>query len=221
MTIRNEIMLHREEYWIKAFQPEFGATWAFGIYCNERTAWYNLEYCKSVCNVIPRERQTTMRLSLLCAITFIHHNIPSTTSCCYHHAFLAPHRSSSPLHIIVRLRLDILAQPSDTLTVTLPHDNTAHEDLNRPDALKRHFALSSGLVESESSTELVLRDSVGVVDLVAKNDEGCVLELVHGEQGVEFGLGFGETLVVLCINEEDNAADFGDYLEMLITRLIS
>jgi hypothetical protein len=170
---------------------------------------------------------TPMRLSLLCAITFIHHNIPSTaTSCGLLHASTlnyvhAPDSSSCPITLrptaetiwysrLVQLRLDVLAQPSDTLSVTLPHDHTAHEDLYGPDTLKRDLALSGGLVQSKSRAELILGDSIGVVNLVAEDDERCVLELVHGEQGVEFGLGFGETLVVLCIDEEDDTADFGD-----------
>jgi hypothetical protein len=48
--------------------------------------------------------------------------------------------------------------------------------------------------------ELILADGVGVVDLVSEDKEGDLGELLHGEQGVELGLGFGETLVVLSID---------------------
>ena len=47
-----------------------------------------------------------------------------------------------------------------------------------------------------------------MVDLVAKDDEGCILKLFHGEKCVELGLGFLKTLVVLGVDKEDDAADF-------------
>jgi hypothetical protein len=122
--------------------------------------------------------------------------------------------------------LDVLAEPSDALAVTctrqhiisssalhvltLPHNHTAHEDLNRPDTLERHLALAGCLVEPKLSPELILRDCLGVIDLVSKNKEGGVCQRLHGEECVELGLGLGETLVVLGVNEEDNAADLGE-----------
>lgn len=59
-------------------------------------------------------------------------------------------------------------------------------------------------------SHLVLRDSIRVVNLVAENDEGNLGELLHGEEGVELGLGLTESLVVLGINKEDNAVDLGE-----------
>lgn len=108
------------------------------------------------------------------------------------------------------LALDILAQPPDALSVSLPHDHTAHEHLDGSDTLKRHLALACGLVQTKRRAKLVLRHGLGVVDLVAKNDKGGVLEFVHGEESVELGLGLVEALVVFCVNEEDDAGDFGD-----------
>lgn len=58
--------------------------------------------------------------------------------------------------------LDVLRQPADTLAVTLSHDNTAHEDLDGPDALKWDLALACSLVEAKFVAELVLGDGVGV-----------------------------------------------------------
>lgn len=52
-----------------------------------------------------------------------------------------------------------------------------------------------------------------MVDLVAEDDEGGILELVHGKQGIELGFGFGETLVVFGVDEEDYAAYFGDFVK--------
>jgi hypothetical protein len=109
--------------------------------------------------------------------------------------------------------LDILAQPSDTFSVSLPHDNTAHEDLNGSDALKRHLALASSLVQAQSRAELVLRYSLGVIDLVAEDNEGGVLKLLHGQESVELGLGLVEALVVFCVDEEDDAGHFRDCIE--------
>lgn len=56
-------------------------------------------------------------------------------------------------------------------------------------------------------SKVILRDGIWVVDLVAKNDEWDLLELLHGEKSIEFGLGLGETLVILSIDEEHNAGD--------------
>jgi hypothetical protein len=106
--------------------------------------------------------------------------------------------------------LDVLTQPPNTLSVSLPHNHTAHEDLDRSDALERDLALASGLVQTERRAELVLGDGLGVVNLVSEDDEGGVLELLHGEESVELGFGLGETLVVLCVNKEDDAGHFGD-----------
>lgn len=59
-------------------------------------------------------------------------------------------------------------------------------------------------------SQFVLADGVGVVDLVAENEEGDLGELLHGEESVELGLGLGETLVVLGVNEENDTAHFGE-----------
>jgi hypothetical protein len=58
--------------------------------------------------------------------------------------------------------------------------------------------------------QLLLRDGVGVVDLVAEDDKGHLGQLLHGQEGVELGLGLGESLVVLGINEEHDAIDLGE-----------
>jgi hypothetical protein len=92
----------------------------------------------------------------------------------------------------------------------LTHDNTAHEQLDGPDALERNFTLAGGLVQAELVTELILGDRVGVIDLVAEHEEGHLGEVLHGEQGVQLGLGLGEALVVLGIDQEDDAVDLGE-----------
>lgn len=58
--------------------------------------------------------------------------------------------------------------------------------------------------------QLILADGIGVIDLVSENEEGNLGELLHGEESVELGLRFGEALVILGINQEDDAAHFGE-----------
>lgn len=82
----------------------------------------------------------------------------------------------------------------------MSHDNTAHEHLDRPDTLERNLALASSLVQTKLVTEFILADGVGVVDFVSEDEEGDLGELLHGEEGVELGLGFGEALVVLGVD---------------------
>lgn len=59
-------------------------------------------------------------------------------------------------------------------------------------------------------SQLVLANSIGVIDLVSEDEEGHLGQLLHGEEGVELGLGLGEALVVLGVDEEDNPTDFGE-----------
>lgn len=56
--------------------------------------------------------------------------------------------------------------------------------------------------------QLLLADSVRVIDLVAQNEEGDFGKVFHGEEGVELGLGFGEAFVVLGVDKEDDPANF-------------
>lgn len=103
-----------------------------------------------------------------------------------------------------------MAFPWDSTKLTLSHNNTAHEHLDRPDTLERDLALTSSLVETELVAQLILADSIGVIDLVSENEEGNLRELLHGEESVELGLGFGEALVILGVNQEDDSANFGE-----------
>jgi hypothetical protein len=49
-----------------------------------------------------------------------------------------------------------------------------------------------------------------VVDLVTEDEEGDLGQVLHGEKGIELGLGLGEALVVLGVDEEDDTANFGE-----------
>ena len=97
-----------------------------------------------------------------------------------------------------------------TSKLTLSHHNTAHEDLDRSDTLKRDLALTGSLVETKLVAQVILADSIGVIDLVSENEEGNLRKLLHGEESVELGLGFGEALVILGVNQEDDSAHFGE-----------
>ena len=58
-------------------------------------------------------------------------------------------------------------------------------------------------------SQLLLTHGIRMIDFVAENAERNLGEIFHGEEGVKFGFGFGKSFVVLGINEEDDAGDFG------------
>lgn len=140
-------------------------------------------------------------------------NLPARVSYIQHLPLCLQAPLSHTLYITTfsHRQLDILAQPPNPLPIPLPHNHAAHEDLNGPDALERHFALARRLVQAQHAAQLVLGDGIGVVDLVAEDDERRALQLLHGEQGVQLGFGFLEALVVFGVDEEDYAGDFGDW----------
>ena len=92
--------------------------------------------------------------------------------------------------------------------LTLSHNHAAHEDLNRPDSLKRDLPLASRLVHAELMAKLILGDGIWVVNLVSKNHKGNLCQLLHGKERVQLGLSLGESFVVLCIDEEDDTIHF-------------
>ena len=49
-----------------------------------------------------------------------------------------------------------------------------------------------------------------MVDLVAEHEEWGPRELLHRQQRVQLGLGLGEALQVLGVDEEDDAGDLGE-----------
>lgn len=68
--------------------------------------------------------------------------------------------------------------------------------------------LASRLVESEVVPELLLADSAHGVNLVPKDQEGHLGQLLDGQEGVELRLGLGEALKVGRVDEEDDTVDF-------------
>lgn len=58
-------------------------------------------------------------------------------------------------------------------------------------------------------SQLVFGHSIGVIDLVAQNDEGDLGQLFQGQKGVELSFGFGQAFMVLGIDEENDTIDLG------------
>jgi hypothetical protein len=75
---------------------------------------------------------------------------------------------------------------------------------------RRLTHLSSRRVQPKSVTKLLLRNGTRSVDLVTKNEEGNLVQLLDSEEGVKFRLGLVEALGVLRIDEEDDTVDFGE-----------
>lgn len=117
-----------------------------------------------------------------------------------------------PITNTLHLFLNVLGQPPDTVAVTLSHNHGAHEELDRSDTLQLHPALSGRLVQAQLVPQLVLGNGIGVVDLVAQDHKGNLGKLLHGQKGVELGLGLGESLVVLGVDKEDDTVDIGEVI---------
>lgn len=69
-------------------------------------------------------------------------------------------------------------------------------------------------------SELVLGNGVRVVDLVAENQERCLGKILHTEKSVELGFRFAEALGVFGVDQEDDAADFGEIILPQTARLL-
>lgn len=59
-------------------------------------------------------------------------------------------------------------------------------------------------------SQLVLGHGVRVVDLVPEDQKRRLREVFHGQEGVEFSFCFGQTFMVLGVDEEHNSRDFGE-----------
>jgi hypothetical protein len=58
--------------------------------------------------------------------------------------------------------------------------------------------------------QLILRNRIRVINLVAQDNEWDLGELLHAQESVQLSLRLRETLVVLGVDEEDDAGDFGE-----------
>lgn len=111
-----------------------------------------------------------------------------------------------------RRRLNVLAEPPESLAVTLSHDDGAHEELNGSNVLERHLALASRLVQTECLAELFFADGAWCVDFVSEDQEGHLVELLDAQEGVQLCSRLLETLVVGGINEEHDSVYFWEVI---------
>lgn len=93
---------------------------------------------------------------------------------------------------------------------TLSHNNTTHKNLNRPDPLQRNFTFTRRLPQSHVMTQFILTHSIRVIDFVSENKERNLGEFFHCKERVKLGFGLGEAFVVFGVDEEDDAAYFGE-----------
>ena len=61
-------------------------------------------------------------------------------------------------------------------------------------------------------SQLVLADSIWMVDLVSKDEEWGFSKVFHGKKSIELSLGFGETFMVLGVDEEDYTRNFWEII---------
>lgn len=70
--------------------------------------------------------------------------------------------------------------------------------------------LASGLVETQVMSKLLLAHRTRRVNLVAKDKERNLRELLDRKESVELGLRLCEPLEVGAVDKEDNAVDLGE-----------
>ena len=68
--------------------------------------------------------------------------------------------------------------------------------------------------------QLVLTNSIRMVDLVSQNQKRRLGQFLHTQQRIELDFAFGETFGVFCVDEEDYAADFGEVVLPQTARLL-
>lgn len=117
-------------------------------------------------------------------------------------------------------RLDVLRDPPEALAVTLTHDNRAHKDLDGANVFERDLALAGGLVEPDSLAKLLFGNGAGSVDLVTKDQEWDLGELLDGKEGVKLCACLCESLVVLSVDKEDDAVNLGEVVLPKTTSLL-
>ena len=58
--------------------------------------------------------------------------------------------------------------------------------------------------------QLLLTDRIRVIDFIAQDQKRYLGQILHAQQRVELGFGFGEAFVVFGVDEEDDAGYFGE-----------
>mmetsp|Transcript_23679 Transcript_23679/g.73377 ORF Transcript_23679/g.73377 Transcript_23679/m.73377 type:complete len:211 (+) Transcript_23679:43-675(+) len=108
--------------------------------------------------------------------------------------------------------LQVAREPAERLAVPNLLHNAAHEDFHGPRRAVGRLALlaSRHTVDPETRDELILRHCLREVDLVAKDHERRLLELLSAEQLVEFHLRLVDAAFVGGVNNENDAVDLGE-----------
>lgn len=61
-------------------------------------------------------------------------------------------------------------------------------------------------------SQLLLGLGLGVINLVTKDNKGNLGKFLHGKEGIELGLDFGESDVVDSIDKEDDTINLGEVI---------
>ncbi|GIX64322.1 anti-anti-sigma factor, putative [Babesia caballi] len=107
------------------------------------------------------------------------------------------------------------SEPPEGLAVALLAQHAAHEDLDGTDAATGAAVLAVGLAgeEAEVRAELLLGGSRGLVDFVAEDDEGLVVELLLADERAQL---LGRLLEAGAVRGVDEEADGVDVAAVLL-----
>ena len=67
--------------------------------------------------------------------------------------------------------------------------------------------LAGSLIQPQMMPQLLLTDGPRRINLVAKDEERNLRQLLDGEKSIKLSLGLGKTLKVGTINQEDDTVD--------------
>jgi len=111
--------------------------------------------------------------------------------------------------------VQVLRDPSEPLSVSLPLEDAAHEELQgAPVQLApRHLPLAGGLpVQPEHLSELVLSGSAGSVNLVSKDENGTIAQLLVSQQRLQLNLALAEPCPITTVHQEHDGVHRGEVI---------
>ena len=91
----------------------------------------------------------------------------------------------------------VVRKPPEAVTIALAHHNRAHEQFNRTNILERDRALACRLEQAERLTQLLFRNGARSINLVTKDQERYLAQLLNRKKRVKLCTGLGEALYVL------------------------
>lgn len=103
--------------------------------------------------------------------------------------------------------LEKTGEPLETIGVSYSLHHTAHKQLNWSGAWVLLLGiLAIGLMEMEVEllSQLLLLHGVLLVDFIAEDHKGDILELFHLKQWIQLTLGLVDSLSVCCVDHKDN-----------------